>query len=66
MRASRLCRALLTRESANSNCPSNPLSNALMWRYSNPDTTTINGLGRNANGDGTEALAVVPVTQGQR
>ncbi|KAL5498594.1 LCC11_1 [Sanghuangporus vaninii] len=31
-----------------------------------PDTTTINGLGRNANGDGTEPLAVVNVTKGSR
>lgn len=31
-----------------------------------PDTTTINGLGRNANGDGTEPLGVVSVTQGKR
>ncbi|KAL5536666.1 LCC11_5 [Sanghuangporus sanghuang] len=31
-----------------------------------PDTTTINGLGRNSNGDGTDPLSVVSVTQGTR
>ncbi|KAL5514274.1 hypothetical protein ACEPAG_2362 [Sanghuangporus baumii] len=31
-----------------------------------PDTTTINGLGRNANGDGTEPLAFINVTQNSR
>ncbi|KAL5523464.1 hypothetical protein ACEPAG_7637 [Sanghuangporus baumii] len=31
-----------------------------------PDTITINGLGRNANGNGTDPLAVVSVTQGTR